>query len=135
MLELLVFGDVFYYRGEEYVFLAMNDGVIYAAQILDKQQSKQFVGMRNQSIRKDGEKRTNEKIIYCFVELKTGQYAQRIAHLNKSDEQKEPAAILHASGDSISKEDMLEMRDAILRGPVPAVLSRLVGELSFEDIA
>lgn len=134
--EMLTYGDVFFYSNEEYVYLAMSDqGVIYAARILSAVHSDLILKGRDSAIKLEGETRASEKIVYCFVQLKTNGYSNRVAHLKESDSQKNPNAMLVSKpGEVICLEDMLSLRDEILNGPVPVELKNQIKSLDFESI-
>ena len=134
---MLTFGDIFFYSNEEYVYLAMSgQGVIYAARILSNKDSEMFVQFRDGAIKKDGEQRTSEKIVFCFIQLKTEGYSKRVAHLNQSDSQKNPNAILVGRPQEVlCEEDMLALRDEIINGPVPLDLKQQVESLDFASLS
>lgn len=137
MPEILTFGDIFFYSpdGEEYVYLALGEsGTIYAARILGVLKSNVITKSREEAVVKNGEKRTREKPVYCFVQLQTEGYTKRVAHLNRPGEDKNQEAILTAPGDVICYEDMISIRDEILSGPVPLELKEQVGSLDFESL-
>lgn len=133
MSEMLTFGDIFFYQNDDYVYLAMSDnGIIYAARILSANHSSQMIRARDAAISKDGERRTGEKVVYCFVQLKTDGYSDRVAHLNQSDSQKNQHSMLRTPGQAVCSEDMISLRDEILQGPVPVELKNQVSTLNFE---
>jgi hypothetical protein len=134
MISMLVFGDIFSYGDNLYVYLDMDEDTVYAARILTKHDSQRVVRGRDDSLKKRGEKATRPFAIYCFVQLTTDGYEDQVAHLNQTQTQKEPNRFLHTDGDRICKADMLELRKEIMEGPVPGALKISVAKLDLDSL-
>lgn len=81
---LLEFGNIFEYNGSEYIFLAGQPDVIYAAKILNTGETKQLERLR---LRSAGANRKLEKPIYCFVILTTKEVKDRAAFWGRSQQE------------------------------------------------
>jgi hypothetical protein len=82
---LITFGDVFRFEDKEYVYLALINGVTYAALICEEEDSRMLVRMRDVRA-KQGKEATHAKL-YCFVVLTTPPFDGRAAMLGHSNEQ------------------------------------------------
>jgi len=51
-MESLLYGDIFEFSGKEYIFLAKTSEIIYAAEILNQENSKRLNGLLNHVIAK-----------------------------------------------------------------------------------
>lgn len=77
---MINFGDVFRYNNEEcYVYLIQIDDIIYAAKILNKELTNEFVRLQNRKSR-NPLNRTHEKSTFCFVILTTDEFSDQAAH-------------------------------------------------------
>lgn len=77
------FGDVFRFREKEYVFLGATDEIVYTALILDKEKSEM---VKKQLDRPKNPEKVRNNRAYCFVELRTEKFRDRVAHLGMSGE-------------------------------------------------
>lgn len=124
---LLVFGDVFIYRDEEYIFLASTSDQIYAAKVLNIRLSSEIYESYKSMIRKNKEIKLRN-LLYCFVVLTTQILKDRLAHLAKTEHKFEKA--IEKSSMSLNKKDLLALKDEIVssRG-VPIILKELISTL------
>lgn len=81
MPQIITFGTIVLYKEKEYVFLAKTEDITYAAEILDQESSLNFKNLRSKTAKNSKESyKLNQNLAYCFVELKTKEYEERIAH-------------------------------------------------------
>jgi len=100
------FGDIFRYKEDEYVFLAQSDGIIYAAQILDKEKTNQILRLYEKR------KHKSSNVLYSYVILSTDDFKDRMAHLNNTDKNNVELS-LDIIG-SLNKQDLNEIKAEIL---------------------
>jgi len=82
MISSLIFGDIFAFNGQEYIFLARTENITYAAEILDIERSNKLETFVNSQIYKG--KDIVKGPIYCYVKLMTKDFKDRCAHLHNS---------------------------------------------------
>lgn len=80
----LVFGDVFIYENNEYIFLVATPDQIYTAKILNLELSKEINKQYQVAIAKNKNVMLRN-ILYCFVILSTQELKGRIASLANTD--------------------------------------------------
>jgi hypothetical protein len=119
----IVFGDVFRYRGEEYVYFAESpeDGLIFAGKVLDTSDSTQLVSMqeRHQTKGKD----THKAPVYSYVVLSTDEFAKRAVLCAAGVDASKQLSYPHAT---LESEDRDAIKEEILSGPAPAKLKKLI---------
>lgn len=123
---IITFGDIFRYREEEFVYLAQNGEIVYAAKILDKEKADQI-------LRLDKLKTRNEKIknnvLYSFVILSTDEFRDRMAHFYNTDKNNiEPSFDIIGL---LNKKDMKEVKNEILykNSAVPIKLKEMIKDI------
>lgn len=128
----LVFGDVFMYEGNEYIFLASTSDQIYTAKILDLNLSRKINRSYNSAIRRNREIALRN-LLYCFVVLTTQELKDRMASLTKTDMYRFERE-MRKSRISLNKKDLTSLKEEIIssRG-VPIILKELVSILNLED--
>ncbi|OHA00575.1 MAG: hypothetical protein A3C11_02865 [Candidatus Sungbacteria bacterium RIFCSPHIGHO2_02_FULL_49_12] len=80
------FGDVVVYKSVEYVFLATTTEIVYLARILQPEESAFLIKRRDKvfmSTPSGANNRSNK--LYCFTELSTAAFKNRVAHYGNSD--------------------------------------------------
>ena len=82
MIQTVKFGNVFVLDDKEYVFLAKIDDVVYAVEILNKDYSREVTRLASREARRGD--RSVDKLVFCFVELSTERFKERVAHLAKA---------------------------------------------------
>lgn len=81
----LMFGDVFIFNDNDYIFLAQTEEITYAARILSIEETKKIDSLANLKASQYSKKDTiNTNILYCYVILKTREFQDRMAHFNNS---------------------------------------------------
>ena len=132
--DALVFGDLFLYKEEEYVFLVATLDVWYAAKIITKAKTVLLLRASEKAIARN-DKRYSSMPLYCFVELQTREFEGRAAHLydTQKDVFLEIPKPLAISLDSAEKK---EIAAEILRkgSPVPIRLKEEVGKLDLQNL-
>ncbi len=118
------FGDTFLYRSEEYVFLAEIDQLTYAAKIIEKFQVKEINDMYDKSAAKGSlvVSGLKDRIIFCFVILRTKEYEGMGAHFKPAKDGLEISGDLDPTGKSLNKEDLAAIKTEIIAGPLPRIL-------------
>lgn len=127
---IINFGDVFTHREKEYIFLAKTEEIIYAAQILTIEESKNVNRLSEIRARSfDAEKYKNHSL-YCIVTLRTEDFKNRIAFLGKT-EKYDLGYIFNKLDYILDVQDKIEIKNEILRlgSPVPLILKELVKNL------
>ena len=79
---IIDFGDVFRYKEREYVYLLEYGSIVYAARILNEEETEKFSNLYNrQQIRGDSAQGLLGKQSLCFVILSTEEFRKRAVHL------------------------------------------------------
>lgn len=126
---MIKFGDVFRYKEQDYVFLAKTPEILFAAQILEKEDSDDFIRARNVIERKQSVKSSN--LAYCFVILRTAEFKKRIAHLANTGQDE---LVFDQFLCTLDPEDLKEIQREILAdgSPVPRGLKELVKDIEIK---
>lgn len=86
MPEIITFGTVFLHSEKEYVYLDQSEDIIYTALILNKEHSNSLKKLcANTAKNSNKSYGFKQNKIYCFVELKTKEYLERVAHYGFPD--------------------------------------------------
>ncbi len=109
--QSFAFGDIFEYNSEEYIFLAETEDVTFAARILNKELSRDFIDRRETVERKNSYRIDN--LVYSFVVLKTPQLQGRVAHLYGSDRNVAKGVFYTSLNISLLKEDLKQLQEEI----------------------
>ena len=114
-MQPVKFGDVFEYQGTDYVFLAETTEIIYAAKILNREQTEKIQSQYNRLISsgRGSKSPVLDHVIYCFVILHTEEFSGRMAHFAKTGENDFQIAVNHIC--TLSFEDKKEIKEEILR--------------------
>ncbi len=127
LITSYVFGDIFSYGESEYIFLASTSEQLYAAKILNKELTKEIEGAYQRALKSNNKVRQHA-LVYCYVILKTEDFAGQMASLAKTE---------NTDFDILSKklkvvlcqEDLLALRQEILESRlVPTKLQELILE-------
>ena len=130
---IITFGDVFKYDEKDYVFLAKTEDIVYAAKIFDKEYSTLYNKVFTK-ISKNGQRsgELTQRYLYCFVELKTEEFKERICYYGKSDENDVSDFLENVIG-KLNEEDLKELHKEILADDlVSELLKEKVKEISFK---
>ena len=135
MDSIIDFGSVVYYNEIEYVFLAETEEIIYLARILNKEDTKKILE-QYKKVYSTGSKNTPIRLqnpLYSFIELKTDQFRDRIAHLNRTDQSFDSAMIFRKICDLLN-EDKRDLKKEILRetSAVPRELKTLIKKITLQ---
>lgn len=130
-LEAINFGDIFYRDGNEYVFLvATDDDVIYAARILNNDDSRKVENTCNRLAGSTASGNVKNNILFYWVKLTTKNLEDRLAHFKSADNaiNKFPYA---TTGFKLNEQDKKDVINQILDPDVnlPKELKELIGEL------
>jgi len=123
MDSTVIFGDVFSYLGEEYVYFveSIEDGVIFAGKILDTETTRQLVSLEKSKQKKS--QSVSSVPVFSFVVLTTDEFNKRAVLCASNIETVRKLSIPHASLDS---DDRDKIRDEIENGPAPQRLKELL---------
>jgi len=123
---IITFGDIFRYREEEYVYLAQNGEVVYAAKILDEEKAEQILRLDKLKTRND---KIKNNVLYSFVILSTDEFKDRMAHFYNTDKNNiEPSFDIVGL---LNKDDMKKVKEEILykNSAVPIKLKELIKDI------
>ena len=84
MSLIATFGNIFNYNEKDYVFLAKTEDIIYTAEIFDKEKSllyKKAVDKASKDSRQSY--KLSQHLLYCFVELRTEEFKERVAYYGR----------------------------------------------------
>ncbi|MFA6228205.1 MAG: hypothetical protein WC668_03380 [Patescibacteria group bacterium] len=125
-MDALLFGDIFRFREEEYVYLASGDGVDFAARILNTFNTNQIVELDNRKAMGHGANRTNSNPLYCYVILQTDEYKNQAAHFK--DSQYDSGRLMFEKTGSLCAEDQQEIKKKIIdpASPIPLGLRDII---------
>jgi hypothetical protein len=129
-VNLLSFGAVFTYTDGSYIYLASNGLMTYAAKIVPRKNA-HFVDRYENIMRTGSEmsrKAAQDNRNYCFVELITDGYSGEIAHLERTDDQRDEARFT-PTGEVICRQDMQTLKKEILDGPMPRGLKKRIKDI------
>ncbi len=117
MDDLLVFGDIFRYRGGEFIYLTGMEEIVYAAKILDAGTSR-TLRARCERVAVTGgtaATRLESTLLYCFVVLRTPGYQERAAHYAQPGSNEFGTGIDIEKLCSLIPDDIRELKDSILQ--------------------
>ncbi|MCH7758955.1 hypothetical protein IID20_01195 [Patescibacteria group bacterium] len=137
MVELIKFGDIFRHKEKEYVFLAKTENIIYAAQILDKVNTKKIHELYKLKSRNtiDAQK-CEHKPLFCYVLLSTEEFKERMTHLYKP-EKDESSIFFDKIGTVLNTKDLQDIKEQIIypNSPVALELKEIVSKLDIQKSA
>lgn len=129
---MLTFGDTFRYREKELVYLAQTVDILYAALILPIEDSKVLDSLQKRI--KDGAKAGQmlSNKLYCFVQLTTEEFKDRIAHLGNTQQDESTTTectVLSPTG-KLNNFDLKQIKKEIEDGLVPEQLKELTKDIT-----
>lgn len=129
MAESIKFGDIFKHREKDYVFLAKTDETLYAAEILDIEQTTKVERLNNFRARGPDAGRYKNNPLFCYVILSTEEFKNRGAHFGVPTPD---GVIIDKTGFILNKEDMRALQRDISdpASPVANELKQLVKDLA-----
>ncbi len=133
MSSIITFGDIFNYNEQDYVFLAKTEDIVYAAKILDREHSilykKIFTKISKNSQRSS---ELTQRYLYCFIELKTEDFKERVCYYGKSDKS-DVSDFLANIFSKLDQEDIRELHKELLTDDlVTEQLKELVKEIELK---
>jgi hypothetical protein len=134
VLNLIKFGDVFVYKGTEWVFLAKTEELLFAAQILDKEQTAQIDLLFNKLASKGSKiaDQIKDKPLYCYVVLETEKFKRRAAHFKTAISGKstnDNELFFDKILDPLIKSDLVNIKKQIINGPFSKLLKDIVRDI------
>ncbi len=130
MTSSLVFGETFRLDNSEYVFLTKTPEIWYVAEILNDEKSDSLKRFSEKQVFTNHD--VSNKPLLCFVELKTDDYKNRIAHFGNT-QKNDISDYISPLNIALCKEDMLDVIETILNGPVPNELKELIKNISIKN--
>jgi len=133
---MLKFGSIFKHKEKDYVYLAQTDEILYSALILDIQMSemvkKAFENLCKHKSSPEISELLNRKA-YCFVELRTEDVKNRVAHFAQTDGNTTSECSLLSPMGQLNNEDLKQIKKEIETGPVPLALRELTKDIIIES--
>lgn len=123
---IVTFGDIFRYKEEEYVYLAQNGEIVYAAKILNEEKAEQILRLDKLKTRNN---KIKNNVLYSFVVLSTDEFKGRMAHFYNTDKNNiEPSFDIIGL---LNKKDMKEVKEEILykNSAVPIKLKEMIEDI------
>ncbi len=126
-MQSLVYGDIFEFSQKEYIFLAKTSEIIYAAQILNKENSVRLDSLLQRRITQNtDEKLIESNTLYCFVMLTTEEFNKRCAFLGNTGKDDFSMSITKLS-QSINERDQKAIKQEIMTSKaVPVELKKII---------
>lgn len=124
--QSMAFGDIFEYKGEQFIYLIETEDITFAARILDGELSKWAIQGRASAERRNTY--TINNLTYSFVVLKTPQVEGRVALLLGSDTNVPWGAQYTPLNMTLVKEDLKRIKEEIMEEK--CVSERLKKELA-----
>lgn len=121
-------GDVLLYKSKEYIFLGIADDVVYAAKILNHQETELLNRRFELNSKKDHKRQTIDTPLFAFVILESEDFINRAAHYGSPSLSEEETYQFDIIGKSVDEDDRKNLIDAILSPSecVPLGLRRLI---------
>ncbi len=107
------FGDIFQYGDKEYIFLAETEDVLYAARILNKEQTAILTSGTEAAIRRNSLMLDN--LTYSFVILQTQELRERAAYFASTGKERFDGPIFTPLNIELSKEDLKGIKNEITK--------------------
>lgn len=111
---LIKFGDIFGFNEKDFVFLAKTEDIVYAAEVLNMDQSRQFKVLCDKVAKNSKESyKLKQQRLYCFVELKTKSFEERIAYYGRT-ERNDTIDLFNDIKGSLDKSDLAELHKELI---------------------
>ena len=127
---MVTFGEVVKYKETEYVYLAATAVIIYLAKILNRTDGEAIsrLYLKRQSQGAMSNIKTADSPLYCFVQLTTDEYKDRLAHFHQPGQDFGRDYAMDSVG-RLNDADLKEIKETIMTGPVPLELKELVKDI------
>ena len=135
MPEIMTFGKVFVMDGKEHIYLARFEEITYVAEILDNHLSKWVKKKRDRIFKNTNlTHKSYQNKMYCFIELRTDQFVERVAHYGRPPVEDDPQNGFLAEEiiGELCKEDMKELHNEITKNDIAVdrQLKELISKIS-----
>lgn len=134
MSAIITFGNVFHYKEKDYVFLAKIEDIIYAAEILNDELSFECKKIRD-SVAKNSTKsyKFSQNIMFCFVELRTDEFKERVAFYGKPQMDEAPDSFQNVIG-VVNNDDLANLHKELLEDSmvIPIELKEQLQEIKIK---
>lgn len=111
---MIVFGDIFAFDENKYVYLTESDGILYAAKIIPPGTADEIERLMLANAANPTRIYKNQNIAYCFVRLTTDGYDRHGAHLGKTNDPTVASAYNKVS--QLNDADRTSLINEILNG-------------------
>lgn len=126
-MESLVYGDVFEFSQKEYIFLAKSPEIIYAAEILNQENSGRLNSLLQRRIAQNTDgKLIESNTLYCFVMLTTEEFTKRCAFLANTGKDDFSMSITKLSVSLNEKDQKAIKQEIITSKAVPVELKKII---------
>lgn len=127
--RILKIGDIFRFKGQEFVFLHLTTDFIYVARIFDISQTRQVMSLYERKLQNGhltGASKDNA--LYSFVVLTTEEFNERMASFARTQED---VNILPDIIGRVNERDLKDIKEEILSDncPVAKVLKEYIKSL------
>jgi len=123
-----VFGDIFSYQEDNYIFLASTSEQLFAAKILNKELTQKIESAYERAL-KSGSPARERALVFCYVILKTEDFRGQIASLAKT-ENTNFDILSNKSSYSLCIEDLQALKKEVLESHgVPIKLQELINSI------
>lgn len=128
------FGDIIKMDSKEYVFLASSDDILYLALIPDRNHSQELIRNRDRvfTVGSKDMQVKQQLIAYCFVELTTKDFEERIAHYGYPDLNLKPEDLMDVIGTLCKDDKELLKKEIIQDSAVSKGLIRIIKDIKIE---
>lgn len=112
-MTTFAFGDIFQYDDKEYIFLVETEDILYAARILNREQTTMLTKGTEAAIRRNS--LVLDNLTYSFVILQTQELRERAAYFASTGKDKFDKPIFTPLYIELSREDLSGIKDEITK--------------------
>ena len=132
---VLKFGSVFRHKEKDYVYLTHTEETLYSALVLNSELSDRLKKRCEEIVKTKSSPKTSELLSrpsYFFVELRTEEFKERVAHLYNTDQNPIDACLSLSPIEKLIKEDLNRIKEEIINGPTPLELKEKLKKIEVE---
>lgn len=113
-MKSFTFGDLFQYKDKEYIYLSESDDIVFAAKILNLEDSKLIDQFCQNKIKKNSP-HIETNLLYSYVILETKELKQRAAHFKDTGNENFEKLFFTPLPISLCEEDLKAIKDEITK--------------------